>query len=178
MVTDLRNPSGLPFRAGMNFTEIMSPACSAFSPVLPIPRAARAVAEPSVNTQLVDVPSALLTARVNDPCGFTNWTFSTDPATSDSFFMSYTPAREWWACSMPLAINTPYTTTHPRVRLVMLPLRKAEIGARLDPRPLDCGSAVNRGEETRGPVWWDFSMRNPAGGQHPRRSARAERTAG
>ena len=26
MVTDLRNPSGLPFLAGMNFTEIMSPA--------------------------------------------------------------------------------------------------------------------------------------------------------
>ena len=72
----------------MNFTLIMSPACSAFGPVRPTPRAASAVAEPSVNTQLVFVPSAFLTASISDPCGFTNRTLSTAPAISASFFMS------------------------------------------------------------------------------------------
>src|SRR6266566_3595134 len=47
MVTDLRNPNGLPFLAGMNFTVMLSPAWRAFGPVLPIPLCARAVAEPS-----------------------------------------------------------------------------------------------------------------------------------
>ena len=35
--TAFRKPSGLPFRAGMNFTLMLSPAWSAFGPVVPIP---------------------------------------------------------------------------------------------------------------------------------------------
>jgi hypothetical protein len=37
VVIDLRNPSGLPFRAGMNFALIMSPALSTFE-VFPLVR--------------------------------------------------------------------------------------------------------------------------------------------
>src|SRR6185436_4154603 len=124
MVTDLRKPSGAPLRAGMNFTLILSPACRAFSPVRPMPRAASAVAEPSVNTQSFIVPSASLTDSVIEPWGFTNWIFSTEPETSASFFMSYTPASEWCACNDTPAIRSPPTRTQPTVRLFMLQLHK------------------------------------------------------
>jgi hypothetical protein len=71
-----------------------SPAWRALSPVLPIPLCARAVAEPSVITQSVDVPSGFFTERVSDPWGLENLILATVPSTFVSFFMSYTPARE------------------------------------------------------------------------------------
>src|SRR5436190_9257097 len=142
MVTDFRKPSGAPLRAGMNFTLIMSPACSAFGPVRPMPRCASAVAEPSVNTQSFIVPSASLTASVNDPCGFTNCTFSTEPDTSASFFMSYTPASEWCACNDTPAIRSPPKRTQPTVRLFMLQLHKwsSAPAGRLDCQQKNCKS--------------------------------------
>src|SRR6058998_3868287 len=86
MITVLRNPNGLPFLAGRNFTVMLSPVWRAFGPVLPIPLCARAVAEPSVITQSVVEPSGFLTPIVSDPWGFTNFTLSTDPDISISFF--------------------------------------------------------------------------------------------
>src|SRR5271163_5205233 len=94
IVTVLRNPSGLPSFAGRNITLMASPACRAFGPVLPIPRWARAVAEPSVITQSVVVPSGFLTVSVSDPWGLENLILATVPSIFVSFFMSYTPARE------------------------------------------------------------------------------------
>src|SRR5271163_2309582 len=94
IVTVLRNPNGLPSFAGRNITLTLSPACRAFGPVLPIPRCARAVAEPSVITQSVIVPSGFLTVRVSDPWGLENLILATVPSIFVSFFMSYTPARE------------------------------------------------------------------------------------
>src|SRR5438876_10160262 len=101
MTTVLRAPKGLPSLAGKNFTVILSPLCRAFGPVLPIPRCARAVAEPSVSTQLVVEPAGFVTATVKEPWGLTNLTLSTAPESSISFFMSYTPASECGASSEP-----------------------------------------------------------------------------
>ena len=46
IVTSRRKPSGLPSFAGRNLILMASPLWRAFSPVLPIPRCASAVAEP------------------------------------------------------------------------------------------------------------------------------------
>jgi hypothetical protein len=67
LVIDFRNPSGLPFLAGMYFAVMASPALRALGPTLLMPRSARVVAEPVVNTQSVVVPSAFLTVIVIDP---------------------------------------------------------------------------------------------------------------
>ena len=87
-VIDLRNPNGLPFRAGMNFAVNGSPALSAFGPTLLIPRSASVVAEPVVKVQSVVVPSGFFTVIVIDPCGFTNLIAVSVPAISFSAFMS------------------------------------------------------------------------------------------
>src|ERR1700722_11054423 len=94
IVTNLRNPNGLPSFAGRYITLMPSLWWSAFGPVLPMPLCSRAVAEPSVITQSVVVPSAFLTVSVSEPWGLENLILATVPSTLVSFFMSYTPARE------------------------------------------------------------------------------------
>ena len=118
-VIDLRNPSGLPLRAGMNFAVSDSPTLSAFGPTLLMPRSASEVAEPVVNTQSVLVSSAFLTVMVIEPCGLTNWSLVSVPAISFSAFMSKMRARGWCAWSAAPASRHPQTTTHPKARPII-----------------------------------------------------------
>src|SRR5262249_19325747 len=117
MTTVLRNPNGLPFLAGRNFTVILSPVWRPFGPVLPIPLCARAVAEPSVITHSVVEPSGFLTEILSDPGGFTNFTCSTDPDISISFFMSLPPESSTGGTESQIVLIPKYKDPPPFLRM-------------------------------------------------------------
>ena len=120
VVTDLRNPNGLPFLAGNELHGDGVPGLEASRPVLPIPLCARVVAEPVVITQSVVEPSGFLTASVSDPWGFVSLMLDERPRHLRlPFSCRRRPRGNDEPAASQLAISHPHKTTHPKIRPII-----------------------------------------------------------